>query len=96
VSGSAVRTRTRADEVPTLARSGRDQTFDRIRCGLIACWIVVLATMPFVSEKMSSWNDLQAAVASGDVQDVRIANEMPHGVHGSARVTVHWSTVQRF
>jgi hypothetical protein len=61
-----------------------------VRWGLIGCWVVVLAVMPFVSENTADWSDVRDLVASGKVQSVQIDHELPAEATGSTEVTIHW------
>lgn len=77
-------------DLPTVVRSSRDRTFDRIRWVLIAGWTVVLVLLPVTAERTSSWSHLKSLVASGAVSSVEIDGEMPAATNGFATVVLRW------
>lgn len=89
MSDSAVRAADWKADLPTLERSERDQVFDRVRWILIAAWIVVIACLPIVAERHSSWSHLKQAVSSGSVNRVEVNGEHLSG-NGFATVDLHW------
>lgn len=80
-----------ADRRPT--RGTRDRVWDKIRWLLVAAWLVLLVALPFVSERVAQWSDIQRLVSRGDVSSVTISGELPAeaGLTGMSHVQVRWS-----
>lgn len=71
-------------------RSADDRRWDRARAALVACWIVVLAVLPFAGEKTADWSDVRDLVMSGKVTEVQVSHELPADSTGFATVEIRW------
>jgi hypothetical protein len=67
-----------------------DRRCDRVRLGVIACWLLVVVALPLAGERSASWNDVQAAVGDGAVHTVRVSGELGPGTSGYGTVEIHW------
>jgi hypothetical protein len=67
-----------------------DRRCDRVRLGVIVCWLLLVVALPCVGERSASWNDLQAAVADGAVHTVRVSGELGPGTSGYGTIEIHW------
>ena len=68
----------------------RDHAIRGLAWALVVSCVVLLATFLLVGERPGSYADLRAAVANGQVDDVRVEGGLGDGVIGAASVTVHW------
>jgi hypothetical protein len=61
-----------------------------IASALAGSCLVLLTTFLLVGERPGSYADLRAAVADGQVDDVRVEGGLDDGAVGAASVSVHW------
>ncbi|GAA4710247.1 hypothetical protein [Nocardioides conyzicola] len=75
-------------------RQRRPRLGDLAHCGiawaLLICCVALLVTGLVVGERTSSYGDLRAAVARGDVDSVVVTGGMAESYIGRQDVTVHW------
>lgn len=74
-------------------RSGRPvwgPVVSGVRWALIICWVLVLAGVVLVGERPSSLARLEADVAVGEAQAVRVVGGLRPGGTGSSVAEVHW------
>jgi hypothetical protein len=57
---------------------------------LVAGCLLLLGAMLIAGERTTSYDDLRAAVASGEVDEVRISGGLPESGDGFALTEVHW------
>lgn len=72
------------------ARSRPRSDGDRLRHLLIAGWLAVLVGTLLAGERATSWSEVRALVASGEVGEVRVSPELPAGATGYTVVDVSW------
>jgi hypothetical protein len=65
-------------------------TENRFRLGVIACWLLLVVALPFLGERSASWNEVQAAVADGEVDSVRVSGELGPATSGYGTIEIHW------
>ena len=70
--------------------SRSDRRWDRIRHTLIVGWLIVIIATPVTGERVASWSDVRALVASGQVDTVRVSGELPARATGYGVVEVYW------
>lgn len=70
--------------------SRSDRRWDRIRHALIVGWLIVIVATAVTGERVASWGDVRALVASGQVDTVRVSGELPARATGYGVVEVHW------
>lgn len=62
----------------------------RVRLALALAWMLLLGLAIVLGERPSTYDDLRAAVASGDVDEVRVGEGLSPGATGYATVDLHW------
>ncbi|MCK9822775.1 hypothetical protein NOCD_04690 [Nocardioides cavernae] len=65
--------------------------WDRIAAwSLLAILVVMLGAAVVLGERAVTVSDLRAAIAAGDVTEVRMSEQLPEGSRGNASVTIRW------
>ena len=67
-----------------------DRRWDRVRYTLIVGWLIVIVAASITGERAASWRDVQALVATGQVDTVRVSGELPARGTGYSVVEVSW------
>ncbi|WP_244929571.1 hypothetical protein [Nocardioides sp. W7] len=86
-------TATVAAPVPVEASSGPTPWHVAARClwlALVLGWVALAAVVPVVGARSTSFDDLERAVAAGEVDEVRVAGGLGPGSQGFATVRVTW------
>lgn len=71
-------------------QSRTEWRWNLLRHGLVIAWLLVAAAVIGFGERAASWQDVEASVAAGEVQSVRVIGEMPSGGTGYSVVDVAW------
>jgi hypothetical protein len=80
---------TEAVEAPARRPLG-NLAFCGIAWALLICCLALLATGLVVGERISTYDELRAAVSAGDVDSITVTGGMAEGYRGRQGVTVHW------
>lgn len=72
----------------TTARDGTIRMLARL---LVLGWCVAAVLVVLVGERQADLGDLQSAIASGRVTEVRVVGALDGSVTGTATVDLHWS-----
>jgi len=75
---------------PPQLRSASEARWDRIRWGLLVCWLIAAGAAIVTGERASSWEKVRTLVAAGEVDAVRVVGELPDRGTGYSVVEVHW------
>lgn len=59
---------------------------------LLACFALLVVVAAVTGERVSSYDDLRHAVASGDVDEVTVTGGLSANAHGASTVEVRWSS----
>lgn len=70
--------------------SSSERRWDRVRYTLILGWLLAIIATPLTGERASSWGEITALVAAGEVDAVRVVGELPRRGTGYSVVEVHW------
>jgi hypothetical protein len=57
---------------------------------LVALWTLVLLGLVFLSPRSSTWAELEAQAAAGEVSSVRVVGGLPPGARGYSTVELEW------
>lgn len=71
-------------------RSASERRWDRIRWGLLICWLVAIGATVLAGERTSSWVQVRTLVVAGEVNAVHVVGELPDRGTGYGLVEVHW------
>jgi hypothetical protein len=72
--------------------AGRDARWDRLRLGLLGCWLVLFAGVWLLGEHAVPVSRLDAVVSSGQVSTVRVSRPIPGSWQSADHVqSAHWT-----
>jgi hypothetical protein len=72
------------------ARSRAERLWDVLRHVLVVGWLVVVVATVLLGVRTASWFDVARLVEDGEVETVRVSEELGGQVTGYATVTVQW------